>query len=268
MSIYSNTSYHTAINTPLTSEGQTPSIYNRVEGVAFDALFSKNPLSESEQLRFELNECKKTGSSYYTIVTWKDKRYRITVHNKKRTLAYSEGDWQRIEDRITQVLDKVQNSKHFFKGTLHLHVKTKNKWKVTYENNAPLVEHFVNEKTIREFKNLLEKQINPTNRLPTGVHTSTGMLPQKLKRSLHSSLNYNPTKKENSFFEFPKKILEKVKHYLRPLKSNANEAMEKTERKKESFELTKERLFFPNNLDNFDDLSSSDGSSISFFEKR
>lgn len=244
---------------------QTPpsSISNRVEGVAFNVLFSQEPTLETEQLRFELTECKKTGSSYYTIVTWKGKRYRITVHENKRKLAYSEADWQQVEARTIKVLDKVQNNKHFFRGTLQLHAKTQKKWKFTYENNTPHVEErSVNKKIIREFKKLLEDQIKPINPPPASK------APKRLERDSYSLSNSNfihkPEKKEEtSFF---KKSIKKVKTFLSQLKSNTDEHIEETERKKGRFERIKDCLFPSNNLDYFDDLTSSDTASISSFE--
>ena len=236
------------------------SINNRVEEVAFDVLLPQEP--NTEQLRFELKECGKTGSQYYTIATWKGKRYRITVHENKKKLAYSEGDWQRVEHQTIKVLDRVQNDKHFFKGTLQLHAKTKNKWKVTHENNTP-VERSVNKKVIREFKNLLEKQINPTAILPAPV-------PSQLKKASYSPPNplYKPAKKEVNFLEFPKKVFEKIKDYLRSLKPNTNEQntdIEKVEKERSPVKRVK-NYFFPRYKDGFDDdelTSNGDRASIS-----
>lgn len=197
MTIHNNASYTTNSIVDSKAHQTSSSINNRVEEAAFDVLFSqKEPTSETEQLRFELNECKKIGSSYYTIVTWKGKRYRITVHDNKKKLACSEADWQRVEHQIIKVLDKVQNSKHFFRGALQLHAKTKNKWKVTYENNAPHIERSVNKKVIRDFKKLFENQIKPTNILPPSQplkswkahHIQTSFIDRQKKKSLSSNL--------------------------------------------------------------------------------
>lgn len=227
MTIHNNASYTTNSIVDSKAHQTSSSINNRVEEAAFDVLFSqKEPTSETEQLRFELNECKKIGSSYYTIVTWKGKRYRITVHDNKKKLACSEADWQRVEHQIIKVLDKVQNSKHFFRGALQLHAKTKNKWKVTYENNAPHIERSVNKKVIRDFKKLFENQIKPTNILPPSQP------PKKLESASYSNLIYRPTKKEKPFFEFTKKIIEKIKDYLRSIKLNTNEDTEEVKREK------------------------------------
>lgn len=266
MTIHNHAS-HATNSMPVSSEAyQTPSSLNsRVEEAAFDVLFSqKEPTSETEQLRFELNECKKTGSSYYTIVTWKGKKYRITVHSKKRKLAYSEADWQQVEHRTIKVLDKVQNSKHFFRGALQLHAKTKNKWKVTYENNTPHLERSVNKKVIRDFKKLFENQIKPISILPTLQP------PKKLERASYSPSNniYKPTKEEKPFFEFPKKILEKIKGYLRSIKLNTNEDTEAVKEERSPLKQVKD-YFFPSrrNIDDFDDLASSDAASINSFKE-
>ncbi|MGB7128317.1 MAG: hypothetical protein WBD50_04410 [Candidatus Rhabdochlamydia sp.] len=248
MTIHNNTTTATASISP-GSRDQIPSRLNdQVEGVAFDVLFSQTPPPDTEQLRFELKECGKTGSQYYTIATWKGKRYRITVHDNKRKLAYSERDWQQVEDKTITVLDRVQNGKHFFKGTLQLHAKTKNRWKVTHENNIPPVERSVNKKIIREFKNLFESQINHTNILPAAKS------PEKFRRASYpSNPLYKPAKKEVNFLEFREKIFEKVKGYLRSLKSN-------------KFERLKNHLYPVRNINNFDNLSSA-ASSISSLEE-
>lgn len=269
MTIHNNPTPHAATVSipPGSGSPQIPSrINNKVEEVAFDVLLPQEP--NTEQLRFELKESGKTGSQYYTIATWKGKRYRITVHDNKRKLAYSEGDWQKVEDKTITVLDKVQNDKHFFKGTLQLHAKTKNRWKVTHENKTP-VERSVNKKVIREFKNLFAEQIKSTNTLPAAKS------PKKLQRkaSYPSNLLYKPAKKEVNFLEFPKKIFEKVKGYLRSLKSNKNEqntATEEVERSplkkfKDYFFPLNNRIFVPPNED-FNDLSSVTSSTSSSFE--
>lgn len=269
MSIHSNTSYYTAIDSisPSSREHQTPSINNRIEEVAFNILFSQELSSNTEQLRFELIECKKNGSQYYTIVTWKDKRYRITVHDGKRKLAYSEADWQRVEHQTIKVLDKVQNGKHFFKGDLRLHAKTKNKWIVTYENNKPHLEHTVNKKIIRDFKKLFEEQIKSLNILPTTKPS------QKPKRSSYLPLSFldKPAKKKEPFSEFPKKVLEKIKDYLCSLKPNTNKQntdIREIDREKSPLKRFKNH-FFPSrrNIDDFDDLSSINTTSIKSFEE-
>ena len=261
MSIHSNTTFHTTTTSiPPSFEGhQTPSnINNRVEGVAFEVLVPERR-PETEQLRFKLEQCGKTGSQYYTIVTWQGKRYRITVHENKRPLAYSEKDWKKVEYKTISVLDRVQNSKHFFKGALQLHAKTKNRWKVTYENNTPHVECSVSKKMIRDFKNLFENQIKHTNILPAAKS------PKKLKKASYPShATYKPKKKELNLLEFPKKILEKIRDYLRSSKSSTNDI--EAEREKSPFEKVRNHFFPSNNhINDFDDLSST--ASISSFEE-
>lgn len=264
MTIHNNTTTYTATaSISPGSRDQIPSRLNdQVEGAAFDVLFPQTPPSDTEQLRFELKECGKTGSQYYTIATWKGKRYRITVYDNKRKLAYSKGDWQKVKDRTITVLDRVQNEEHFFKGALQLHAKTRNRWKVTYKDKTQ-AERSVNKEIIREFKNLFEKQINHTNTLPPAKS------PEKLRKASYpSNFLYKPAKKEVNFLEFPKKIFEKVKGCLRSLKSNKNEqntATEETAREKSPFERFK-NYFYPSNrnIDNFDDLSSATSSISSF----
>ncbi|VHO04026.1 hypothetical protein [Candidatus Rhabdochlamydia sp. T3358] len=270
MTIHNNPTPHAAtVSIPLGSGSpQIPSrINNKVEEVAFDVLLSQE--RNTEQLRFELKESGKTGSQYYTIATWKGKRYRITVHDNKRKLAYSEGDWQKVEAKTITVLDKVQNDKHFFKGSLQLHAKTAKKWTVTHENNTPHVDRSVNKKVIREFKNLLEKQINPTNILPATKS------PKGLQRKASYPLNtlYRPVKKEGAFLESLKKTLKKFKEYFRPLKSNTNDQnIDTKEVKRSPLEQVKDyffplnnRIFVPPNED-FNDLSSVTSSTSSSFE--
>lgn len=275
MTIHNNSTSHaaTASISPGSGGHQTSSnINNRVEGVAFDVLLPQgsNTDTGTEQLRFELKECGKTGSQYYTIATWKGKRYRITVHDNKRKLAYSEGDWQKVEAKTITVLDRVQNGKHFFQGALQLHAKTKNRWKVTHENNTPDVERSVNKKVIREFKNLFENQIKHTNTLPPAKS------PEKLqKKALYpSNLLYRPEKKEGAFLESLKKTLKQFKEYFRPLKSNTNDQnIDTKEVKRSPLEQVKDyffpsstNIFTPPNNEDFNDLSSVTSSTSSSFE--
>ncbi|KAG6559261.1 hypothetical protein [Candidatus Rhabdochlamydia sp. W815] len=259
MKIHNNTAQ--VVTNNLSSHGgyETPPSTNRVEEVAFDVVFSQEPLPGKEKLRFKLKQCGKTGSQYYTIVKWRGKRYRITVHDNKRKLAYSEADWQRIEHRTIKVLNKVQRE-HFFRGTLQLHAKTKKKWKV-YKNKSSHIKCSVNKKVIREFKNLLENQIKSTNIFPATK------APVKRKASNLAALDipFKQVKKEEA--SFPKKIIEKIKNSLSYLKSNTDEDTEKTERKKGLFKQAKNYFFPSNDHDNFDDLASSDTASIRSFEE-
>ncbi|HEV3269273.1 MAG TPA: hypothetical protein VGZ69_01330 [Candidatus Rhabdochlamydia sp.] len=259
MSTHSNITFHTTATTsiPPSSRGhQTPSSVNsRVGGVAFEVLVPQRR-PDTEQLRFKLEQCGKTGSQHYTIVTWQGKRYRITVHDNKRPLAYSEEDWKKVEHKTISVLDRVQNGKHFFKGALQLRAKTKNRWKVTYENNTPHVECSVSKKMIRDFKNLFENQIKHTNILPAAKS------PEKLKRASYAT--YKPKKKEINLPEPCKKILEKFKDFLRSLKSRTNDI--EAEREKSPFEKARNHFFPSNNhINDFGDLSST--ASISSFEE-
>lgn len=258
MTIQNNASHATSI--PFSPEGhQTPfSINNRVEGAAFDVLFSQEP--ETEQLRFELTESKQTGSQYYRIVLLNGKKHRITVFDKGNKLAYSEGDWQRVEHLTTKLLERYHKNKDFpekSKGTLSL---KKRKWTVTCGDGTPHVDLSVNKKVIREFKNLLEKQIKPTNILPATK--------APLKRKTSNLVALAPPKQaKTEKTSFPKKIIEKAKNFLSRLKSNTDEDMEETERKKGRLEKAKNRLFPLTNLDDWDSLSSSDTASINSFQK-
>jgi len=260
MTIHNNAS-HATTNIPLGSEGhQIPSsINNRVEGAAFDVRFSKEP--ETEQLRFKLTESKKTGSSYYTIVLLNDKKHRITVFDKGNKLAYSEGDWQRVEHLTTKLLEKYHKNKDFpekSKGTLSLKER---KWTVTYGDGTPHVDLSVNKKVIREFKDLLEKQIKPTNILPATK------APFKRKASNLAALDTPSKQAKTEETSFLKKIIEKAKNFLSRLKSNTDEDMEETERKKEPLGKAKDYLFPSTNLDDWGSLPSSDTASISSFEE-
>ena len=251
---------HATTSIPVGSEGhQTPSsINNRVEEVAFDVLFSQKPTSE--QLRFKLTEYKQTGSQYDRIVLLNGKKYRITVFDKGNKLAYSEGDWQRVKHLTTKLLERYHKNKDFpekSKGTLSLKER---KWKVAYGDGTPHVERFVNKKIIREFKNLLEKQIKPTNILPATIS------PLKRKASSLTALNTRPKQAKTEEASFPKKIIEKAKNFISRLKPNTDEDREETERKKGRFDQVRDFFFPSNNLDNFDDLTSSDTASIRSFE--
>ncbi|MDQ5957029.1 MAG: hypothetical protein ACH349_05730 [Candidatus Rhabdochlamydia sp.] len=238
MTIHNNPVSYATTNIASRDPQTLSSTNNRVEKVAFDVLLTEEP--NTEQLRFELKEYGKTGSQYYTIATWKGKRYRITVHDNKRKLAYLEDDWQRIEHQTIKVLNRVQNDKHFVKGNIQLHGKTKNKWKVTYENNTH-VERSINKKVIREFKNLFESQIKHTNTLLSAKS------PQKLKRALYPLYTNYREKKERTLLEVPKKIFEVSKKTFKRIKNH----------------------FFPpnNNINDFDDLSSHTTDSRSSFEE-
>lgn len=259
MTIQNNASHATSI--PFSPEGhQTPSsINNRVEGVAFDVLFSQEP--ETEQLRFELTESKKTGSQYYRIVLLNGKKHRITVFDKGNKLAYSEGDWQRVEHLTTKLVERYHKNKDFpekSKGTLSLKER---KWTVTYGDRTPTIERSVNKRVIREFKKLFEDQIKPTNILPATK------APLKRKASNLAALDTPSKQAKTEETSFAKKIIEKAKNFLFRSKSNTDEDMEETEKEKGPLEKAKDHLFPSTNLDDWDSLSSSDTASISSFEE-
>lgn len=262
MTIQNNASH--AISIPFSPEGhQAPSsINNRVEEAAFDVLFSQKP--EAEQLRFELAESKQTGFQYYRIVLLNGKKHRITVLDRGNKLAYSERNWQKVEHLTTELLERYHKNKDFpekSKGILSLKER---KWTVTYGDGTPDVDLTVNKKVIRKFKNLLEKQIKPANILPATK------APLKREASNLAALDtiYKPEKKENPLSELIKKIIEEAKNFISHLKSNTDKDAEKTEKKKGPLEQARD-YFFPShrNIDNFDDLASSDAASISSFEE-
>lgn len=265
MSIHSNTSYHTAI-APSNLEGNHPStnVDKRVEGVAFDILCSQEPFldKDAEQIRFKLEEHVKTGSQSYTIVTWNDKKYRITVHINKTQVSCSEENWKRLENNLkTKIWDKAHPGEHFSKGTLKLKER---KWTAELKNptgNSNEIERLVSKKVIREFKNLFETQIKHLNSLPTPKTSPT----KQKNISLAPPIEKNSPEVQKKKDPILKKMIEKSKRWVSSfLKKNKQNTI--TEQPKHLLTQTKKHFFPPVTPmdEEFDDLTSE---TTSLFEE-
>lgn len=274
MSIHSNTSYHTAI-APSNLDGNHPStnVDKRVEGVTFDILYSQAPFldKDAEQIRFKLEEHVKTGSQPYTIVTWNDKKYRITVHINKSQISCSERDWKRLGDNLkTKIWDKAHPGEHFSKGALKL---TDRKWRAELKNpigNSNEIARFVSKKVIREFKNLFEKQIEHLNRSRAAKASSTqqnniSSTPPNRKNLSEAAQE----KKENAFNKLIEKFNNCVSAFLK--KANKQNTVIDQKEEKSVFEQSRQFLaktknhFFPTHKkEEFDDLTSE---TTSLFEE-
>lgn len=268
MSIHSNTSYHTAIDL-LNLENNHPSTSadKRVEAVAFDVLYSQQPIidKDAEQIRFKLEEHVKTGSQSYTIVTWNDKKYRITVHKDKSRVSYSEGDWKRLGDNLkSKIWDKAHPGEHFSKGTLSLNAKTKKKWNVTL-NNPTYTERPIAKKIIKDLKNLFEKELTALDLSPAPNKSKNISSTPPIRKNLSEAAQ---EKKETLL----KKIIEKSKDCVSPFlklrakKQTTTDKSEKTsvfKQPKQFLDKTKNH-FFPVPREEEFDLTSE---TTSLFEE-
>jgi hypothetical protein len=256
MSIHSNSSYQTApiidSSHPEDNHSSIPAD-KRVEGVAFDVLCSAKPCTKAEEIRFKLEEHVKTGSQSYTIVTWNDKKYRITVHKDKSLVSYSEGDWKRLGDNLkTKIWDKAHPGEHFSKGTLALNAKTRKKWNVTL-NNPTYTERPIAKKIIKDLKNLFEKELTALNLTPAPKSS-----PNKSKITPPIRKNLPETAQEKNVFEQAKRFLSKTRFLSKP-----KDRFFPTPRKEEFDDLTSEttslfeEISIPRTEDEFDLISDT-----------
>lgn len=270
-STYSNESYHTAKSTlsgsyHTASDGS--SIKNspvssteagQVNEVAFNVLISPN-LSPAERLSFKLEEHVKTNSQPYTIVSWNGKKYQITVHKDRSMLSYSEEDWNRIKNKMTELWDNAHPEHHFSKGDLNLDVK---KWNVTLNNHKAPVQDSKTQQIIKDIKNLLEKELTASH-ISSSTKSSTktlekGSLPV-VQEDLSETLGEKTKRKKNSFFFLkPKKIF---KQFTCLLNKTKERFFAKSPHANEEFDLTSSSRSSISSQDDCDITSASDTTSI------